>query len=224
MDSSERLHLEGLVPGNFAPARGDTTGAVLGQGYDVFYACPVEKTSQSKMNVSFTFRGGDEALEKKFSVEAQWVKFFTLADHRSVDGCRASLYNGLPLEGVEALCSFMKSFLMLVLLLTIHLALSIEAALVVVFGNGLCMACLLMSSTSPSWCRGSFPWSCCSADHGDSPVAVRMVIDVLFVQVVQFHRCWCGGDSCVPTVSSRGTSLTLLTVQSDHSDSPIAVH
>ena len=63
------------------------------------------------MNVSFTFRGGDEALEKKFSVEAQWVKFFTLGGHRSVDGCRASLYNGLPLEGVEALCSFMKSFL-----------------------------------------------------------------------------------------------------------------
>ena len=45
---------------------GDTTGTVLGQGYDVFYACPVEKTSRSKMNVSFTFRGGDEALEKKF--------------------------------------------------------------------------------------------------------------------------------------------------------------
>ena len=78
-------------------ARGDTTGAVLGQGYDVFYACPVEKTSRSKMNVSFTFRG-DEALEKKFYVEAQWVKFFTLAGHRSVDGCRASLYNGLRLE------------------------------------------------------------------------------------------------------------------------------
>ena len=63
------------------------------------------------MNVSFTFRGGDEALEKKFSVEAQWVKFFTLAGHRLVDGCRAPLYNGLPLEGVEALCSFMTSFL-----------------------------------------------------------------------------------------------------------------
>ena len=90
-----------LGSGNFAPARGDTTGAVLGQGHDVFYACPVESTSRSKMNVSFTFRGGDEALEKKFSVEAQWVKFFTLAGHRSVDGCRASLYNGLPLEGVE---------------------------------------------------------------------------------------------------------------------------
>ena len=50
------------------------------------------------MNVSFTFRGCGEALEKKFSVEAQWVKFFTLAGHRSVDGCRASLFNGLPFE------------------------------------------------------------------------------------------------------------------------------
>ena len=62
------------------------------------------------MNVSFTFRSGDKELEKKFSVEAQWVKFFTLAGHCSVDGCRASLHNGLPLEGVEALCSFMKFF------------------------------------------------------------------------------------------------------------------
>ena len=93
----------------FRQSRGDTTGAVLGQGYDVFYACPVETTS--KMNVSFTFRGGDEALEKKFSLEAKWVKFFALAGHRSVDGCRASLYNGLLLERVEALCSFMKFFL-----------------------------------------------------------------------------------------------------------------
>ena len=103
-----------LGSGNFAPARGDPTGAVLGQGFHDFYACPVDKSSRSKMNVSFTFRGGDEALEKKFSVEAQWVKFFTLAGHRSVDVCPASLYNGLPLEGVEALSSFMKFFLMLV--------------------------------------------------------------------------------------------------------------
>ena len=69
---------------------------LLGQGYQV--------------HVSFTFRGGDEALEK-FSVEAPWVMFFMLAGHRSVDGCRVSLYNGLSLERVEALCSFMKSFL-----------------------------------------------------------------------------------------------------------------
>jgi len=80
-------------------------------GSDGFYACPVEKASRSKMNVPFTIGGGDEALEKKFLVEAQKVKLFTLAGHRSVGGCRASLYNGMPLEGVEALSSFMKSFL-----------------------------------------------------------------------------------------------------------------
>ena len=95
----------------FRQSCGDTTVAVFGQCYVVFYACPVETTSRSKMDVSFTFRGGDEALEKKFSVEAQWVKFFSFSGHRSVDGCRASLYNGLPLEGVEALCSFIKFFL-----------------------------------------------------------------------------------------------------------------
>jgi len=79
-------------------------------GSDGFYACPVEKSSRSRMNVPFTIAGDDEALTKKFLQEAQKVKLFTLAGHRSVGGCRASLYNGMPLDGVEALQSFMTSF------------------------------------------------------------------------------------------------------------------
>jgi len=43
--------------------------------------------------------------------DAKKVKLFTLAGHRSVGGCRASLYNGMPLEGVEKLGEFMKSFM-----------------------------------------------------------------------------------------------------------------
>jgi len=80
-------------------------------GSDAFYACPVEKSSRSRMNIPFTIGGGDEALEKKFLEEAKKVKLYTLAGHRSVGGCRASVYNGMPLEGVETLRTFMKSFM-----------------------------------------------------------------------------------------------------------------
>merc|ERR1712032_930828 len=80
-------------------------------GSDGFYQCPVEKNVRSRMNVPFTIGGGDEALEKKFLEEAKKVKLYTLAGHRSVGGCRASIYNGMPVEGVESLASFMKSFM-----------------------------------------------------------------------------------------------------------------
>jgi len=80
------------------------------EGSDGFYACPVEKQSRSRMNIPFTINGDDEALTKKFLEEAKKVKLYTLAGHRSVGGCRASVYNGMPLEGAEALQSFMKSF------------------------------------------------------------------------------------------------------------------
>mmetsp|Transcript_21921 Transcript_21921/g.50006 ORF Transcript_21921/g.50006 Transcript_21921/m.50006 type:complete len:367 (+) Transcript_21921:60-1160(+) len=80
------------------------------EGSDGFYACPVEKHCRSRMNVPFTIGGGDEALEKKFQEEAKKVKLFTLAGHRSVGGIRASLYNGMPMEGVETLVAHMKSF------------------------------------------------------------------------------------------------------------------
>jgi len=79
-------------------------------GSDGFYGCPVEKSARSRMNVPFTILGGNEAIEKKFLQEAQKHKLFTLAGHRSVGGCRASLYNGMPIEGVEVLHDFMKSF------------------------------------------------------------------------------------------------------------------
>jgi len=79
-------------------------------GSNGFYAGPVAKDCRSRMNIPFTIGGGDEALEKKFLEEAKKVKLYTLAGHRSVGGCRASLYNGMPVEGVEALGNFMKSF------------------------------------------------------------------------------------------------------------------
>jgi len=78
---------------------------------DGFFCCPVEKSARSRMNLPFTINGGDEAMEKKFLDGAKKEKLFTLAGHRSVGGCRASLYNGMPLEGVETLRTYMKSFM-----------------------------------------------------------------------------------------------------------------
>jgi phosphoserine aminotransferase len=77
---------------------------------DGFYVAPVEKKSRSRMNVPFTIMGGNEELEKKFMEEAKKVKLYQLSGHKSVGGCRASLYNGMPVEGVDALGNFMKSF------------------------------------------------------------------------------------------------------------------
>jgi len=79
-------------------------------GSDGFFACPVEKSCRSRMNIPFTIGGGDEVLEKKFMEEAKKNNLYTLAGHRSVGGCRASVYNGMPVEGVSALADLMKSF------------------------------------------------------------------------------------------------------------------
>ena len=77
---------------------------------DGFYSAPVHKSCRSRMNVPFVINGGDEILEKKFLDEAAKEGFINLAGHRSVGGLRASLYNGMPVDGVEALVSFMEKF------------------------------------------------------------------------------------------------------------------
>ena len=68
----------------------------------------VEKGSRSLMNVCF--RTGDEALDKTFIAEAKVAGFDNLSGHRSTGGMRASIYNAMPIEGVEALVEFMKKF------------------------------------------------------------------------------------------------------------------
>ncbi|MGC1201074.1 MAG: 3-phosphoserine/phosphohydroxythreonine transaminase, partial [Candidatus Acidiferrales bacterium] len=75
-----------------------------------YYACPVEKSSRSKMNVVFRIAGGDEAVEKKFAAEATTAGLIGLAGHRSVGGMRASLYNAVSLAAVEQLVAFMRDF------------------------------------------------------------------------------------------------------------------
>ena len=73
-----------------------------------YYIAPVEKNSRSMMNV--TFVTGNEDLDKKFPKEAEKAGLLNLKGHRSVGGMRASIYNAMPYEGVEALVAFMKDF------------------------------------------------------------------------------------------------------------------
>ncbi len=73
-----------------------------------FYRCPVDERCRSSMNV--VFRLPDEDLEARFIREAEAAGMSGLKGHRSVGGCRASLYNAMPLEGAEALASFMDRF------------------------------------------------------------------------------------------------------------------
>ena len=73
-----------------------------------YYIAPVKKESRSMMNV--TFVTGDADLDKKFASEAAKAGLKNLKGHRSVGGMRASIYNAMPYEGVEALVAFMKKF------------------------------------------------------------------------------------------------------------------
>ncbi|MCD4774726.1 MAG: 3-phosphoserine/phosphohydroxythreonine transaminase [Candidatus Aegiribacteria sp.] len=73
-----------------------------------FYKGTAEKDSRSLMNV--TFRLPSEELEKKFISEGAGNDLVGLKGHRSVGGCRASIYNAMPFEGVETLVEFMKRF------------------------------------------------------------------------------------------------------------------
>jgi phosphoserine aminotransferase len=73
-----------------------------------FYANPVEKGSRSWMNVPFTLARPE--LDKTFLAEAEAAGLKNLAGHRSVGGMRASIYNAMPVEGVDALVDFMREF------------------------------------------------------------------------------------------------------------------
>ncbi|OQA15671.1 MAG: Phosphoserine aminotransferase [Firmicutes bacterium ADurb.Bin356] len=72
------------------------------------FKSPVELKSRSMMNV--TFRAEDDDVNAKFVKEATAEGFVNLKGHRSVGGMRASIYNAMPIEGVEKLVAFMKAF------------------------------------------------------------------------------------------------------------------
>jgi phosphoserine aminotransferase len=73
-----------------------------------FYRNPVDPACRSWMNVPFLMPRAE--LEKPFAAEAARAGLTNLEGHRSVGGMRASIYNAMPLEGVQALCDFMREF------------------------------------------------------------------------------------------------------------------
>ncbi|KAJ3295922.1 hypothetical protein HK104_002191 [Borealophlyctis nickersoniae] len=82
-------------------------------GSNGFYKCPVQPAYRSRMNIPFRiYKGGQPSkeLEAEFLKLAEGEGMVQLKGHRSVGGIRASVYNAMPLEGVEALVKFMEDF------------------------------------------------------------------------------------------------------------------
>jgi phosphoserine aminotransferase len=73
-----------------------------------FYANPVELSSRSLMNVPFTL--ADDSLDKQFLQESEAAGLLNLKGHRSVGGMRASIYNAVGEDAVDALIAFMQDF------------------------------------------------------------------------------------------------------------------
>ena len=73
-----------------------------------FYSNKVAKHSRSRMNVPFWLN--DESLNSKFVAQSNEAGLLALEGHRIVGGMRASIYNAMPLEGVQALVDFMAAF------------------------------------------------------------------------------------------------------------------
>lgn len=73
-----------------------------------FYSSPVRPEDRSRMNVPFVL--ADERLNSTFLSEAKEAGLVQLKGHKSVGGMRASIYNAMPLEGVQALVDFMQRF------------------------------------------------------------------------------------------------------------------
>jgi phosphoserine aminotransferase len=92
-------------------ARNDKKAEILYGALDSsggFYRSPIEKAARSKMNV--VFRCPDEALEDKFLELSVKANMIGLKGHRSVGGLRASIYNAVSVEDVQALASLMADF------------------------------------------------------------------------------------------------------------------
>ena len=72
------------------------------------YLNPVSKKYRSLVNIPFILQ--DNALDPMFLSQAEKYGLYNLKGHRTVGGMRASVYNAMPVEGVEMLITFMKDF------------------------------------------------------------------------------------------------------------------
>jgi phosphoserine aminotransferase len=73
-----------------------------------FYRNNVDPAVRSRMNVPFFLH--DEALDKPFHAQAKEAGLIALKGHRVIGGMRASIYNAMPEQGVQALADFMRVF------------------------------------------------------------------------------------------------------------------
>ena len=73
-----------------------------------FYETRIAKDCRSRMNIPFFLK--NEALNADFLTAAKARGLLQLKGHKSVGGMRASIYNAMPIEGVQALVSFMQEF------------------------------------------------------------------------------------------------------------------
>jgi phosphoserine aminotransferase len=104
----EWLLAQGGVP---AIERKNTAKAALLYDYldtTRFYRSPARREDRSRMNVRFHLH--DEALDETFLKGAKAAGMDQLKGHRAVGGMRASIYNAMPIEGVQALVAYMKDF------------------------------------------------------------------------------------------------------------------
>jgi len=88
-------------------AKGKLLYGTLDENSD-FFKCPIPKDSRSLMNV--VFRLPNEELEQKLIADGLSAGFGGLKGHRSVGGIRVSMYNAMPLAGIQALTEFIKDF------------------------------------------------------------------------------------------------------------------
>lgn len=88
-------------------AKADALYAAI-DGSGGFYANPVAPRARSWMNIPFTLK--DAALDADFLAQSKAAGLLALKGHRSVGGMRASIYNAMPMEGVQALIDFMADF------------------------------------------------------------------------------------------------------------------
>ena len=73
-----------------------------------FYSNDVDSSVRSRMNIPFTL--ANDSLNDAFLVESKEAGLLTLKGHKIVGGMRASIYNAMPIEGVQALVDFMAKF------------------------------------------------------------------------------------------------------------------
>ena len=77
-------------------------------GSDGYYRNPIDPAARSRMNIPFTLH--DNALDAAFLKESEEAGLLALKGHKALGGMRASLYNAVPVEAVEALTTFMRDF------------------------------------------------------------------------------------------------------------------